>query len=49
MSVEVLRGGGQSLQTVRWVAEQTGADYIVDSSELEEWHGPPMVFASWED
>lgn len=48
MTVQVERGGAASLREVKEAASQIGNPYVFDSLDADDWHGPRMVYASWD-
>jgi len=49
LDVPVLRGGANSLDEVRAVIRQIDTDTVFESSEAEDWRGPPMAWSSWSE
>lgn len=47
LDVQVQHGGAASLDEVRAAMEQLCAETVFESGDAEDWHGPPMVWASW--
>lgn len=48
LGVEIVRGGAASLREVEDAARKLGAVDVIHSRDLEEWHGPQMVWAGWD-